>query len=206
MTAEAADDLATAWQEILERRPLLQTDRKLAGLALGVIREMGNTRAHRDVLRELASAWTQDWRLLLTAASMLVEQAGRRGMDEPPVTDDGPAWWAAAGLQRALGMIADQFEPGHVYPGQTDTGQKTQHQRRPEPLRCKSIADGRQYAEYRSGAHNFACIYSVGEARQYRDKDHVAGIVGSADPAQGGVAQLPQGLEGRQQRGECGNR
>ncbi len=113
MTAEAADDLATAWQEILERRPLLQTDRKLAGLALGVIREMGNTREHRDVLRELASTWTQDWRLHLTAASMLVAHAGRRGMDDTPITEDGPAWWAAAGLQRA---IDERSEADHEDP------------------------------------------------------------------------------------------
>jgi hypothetical protein len=120
MTAEAADDLTTAWQEILERRPLLRSDRKLAGLALGLIREMGNTAAHRDVLRELTSMWTEDWRLLLTAASMLVEQAGRRGMDEPPITDDGPAWWAAAGLRRAIDELgeAEQKDPeiaGNLY-------------------------------------------------------------------------------------------
>ena len=83
MTAEDAD-LARTWRELLERRAQLKTDPKLAGLALGLIREMGNTAAHREVLRDVASAWTDDWRLALAAASMLVEQAGRRGMDEPP--------------------------------------------------------------------------------------------------------------------------
>jgi hypothetical protein len=102
MTAEAADDLARTWQELQARRDQLRTDPKLAGLALGLIQEMGNTREHRDVLRELADAWTADWRLTLAAASMLVEQAGRRGMDEPPISDDGPAFWAASSLARAL--------------------------------------------------------------------------------------------------------
>jgi hypothetical protein len=113
MNAEAADELANAWHELLQRRTQLGSDRKLAGLALGLIREMGNTREQRDVLREITMAWTRDWRLLLTAASMLIEQAGRRAMDEPPITEDGPAWWAAAGLKQAIDELseAEQKDP-----------------------------------------------------------------------------------------------
>jgi tetratricopeptide (TPR) repeat protein len=106
MTAEDAD-LARTWRELLERRSQLKTDPKLAGLALGLIRELGNTTAHREVLRDIASAWTDDWRLTLTAASMLIEQAGRRGMDEPPISDEGPAFWAASSLERALAGLQD---------------------------------------------------------------------------------------------------
>ena len=102
MNADAAEDLTATWQTLLERRAQLRTDPKLARLALGLVREMGNGATHRDVLRELTEAWTGDWQLLLTAASMLIEQAGRRGMDEPPIRDDGPAWWAAAGLDQCL--------------------------------------------------------------------------------------------------------
>lgn len=108
MEADAAEDLATTWQELLQRRAQLRTDPELVRLALGLIREMGNASMHRDVLRELVETWTDDWQIVLTAASMLVEQAGRRGMDEPPIREDGPAWWAASGLERALGALSDE--------------------------------------------------------------------------------------------------
>ncbi|MGB5221186.1 MAG: hypothetical protein WBN60_09165, partial [Polyangiales bacterium] len=83
MNAEATEDLQAAWQELLQRRAQLLEDPKLAGLGLRLIQELGNAPAHRGVLRDLAQAWEADWRLSLVAASMLVEQAGRRGMDEP---------------------------------------------------------------------------------------------------------------------------
>jgi tetratricopeptide (TPR) repeat protein len=111
MNTEAADDLSSTWQELLQRRSQLRTDPELAGLALALIREMGNTIAHREVLHDLANAWTTSWRVMLSATSMLVEQAGRRGMDEPPISDDGPAWWAAAGLARAIESLNE--EEGH---------------------------------------------------------------------------------------------
>ena len=43
----------------------LDSDRKLAELALGLIQQMGNAPAQREVLRELAEAWRRDWRLTL---------------------------------------------------------------------------------------------------------------------------------------------
>ena len=107
MTTEAPEDLEATWQALLQRRAQLAEDPKLAGLALGLIRELGNAPAHRDVLRDLTHAWSRDWRLSLTAASMLVEQAGRRGMDEPPIAEEGPASWAAAGLERSLDALDD---------------------------------------------------------------------------------------------------
>ena len=104
---EATEDLESAWEALLQRRNRLDSDRKLAELALGLIQEMGNGAAHRDVLRRLAEAWGADWRLTLLAASLLIEQAGRRGMDEPTLTDDGPASWAANALQRSLDALGD---------------------------------------------------------------------------------------------------
>jgi len=120
MNAEASEDLQATWQELLTRRSQLLEDPKLAGLALGLIRELGNQAAHREVLHDLTRAWTDDWRLLLAAASMLVEQAGRRGMDQPPIAEEGPASWAAAGLQRCLDALddTDRKEPeiaGNLY-------------------------------------------------------------------------------------------
>jgi hypothetical protein len=36
---------------------------------------------------------------------LLIEQAGRRGMDEPPLKQDGPAAWAAEALQSSLNAL-----------------------------------------------------------------------------------------------------
>lgn len=120
MTADAPEDLEATWKDLLRRRAQLIEDPQLAGLALGLIEEMGNRPAHRDVLHDLTRAWSRDWRLLLSAASMLVEQAGRRGMDEPPLAEEGPASWAAAGLQRCLDSLdeAERTDPaiaGNLY-------------------------------------------------------------------------------------------
>jgi len=104
---EAIEALESAWEALLARQSQLGSDRQLADLALGLVREMGNRAVHRDVLRELAGAWTADWRLTLAAASLLIEQAGRRGMDEPTLIEDGPASWAATALQRSLQALDD---------------------------------------------------------------------------------------------------
>ena len=110
---ESTQDLESAWKALVGRRSQLGSDQKLAELALGLIREMGNGIAQRELLRELAVAWTADWRLTLGAASLLLEQAGRRGMDEPPLREDGPAAWAAEALQRSLDALdeADRKDP-----------------------------------------------------------------------------------------------
>jgi hypothetical protein len=104
---EATEDLEAAWEALVQRQDQLRSDRKLTDLALGLIQEMGNRVAHRPMLREVLEGWTAEWRLTLAAASLLIEQAGRRGMDEPPLTDDEPARWAADGLQRALDALSD---------------------------------------------------------------------------------------------------
>lgn len=103
----ASDDLESAWEAILQSRTRLDSDRKLANLALGLIQQMGNGPGQREVLRGVAKAWSADWRLTLPAASLLIEQAGRRGMDEPTLTDDGPASWAADALSRSLDGLND---------------------------------------------------------------------------------------------------
>ena len=104
---EVTEDIDSAWEALLQRRKRMGSDRKLAELALGLIPQMGNGPAQREVLRELADAWSNDWRLTLVAASLLIEQAGRRGMDEPTLTEDGPASWAAKAVQRALAVLGD---------------------------------------------------------------------------------------------------
>ncbi|MGB3050039.1 MAG: tetratricopeptide repeat protein [Polyangiales bacterium] len=110
---EPTQDLESAWKALVGRRSQLGSDEKLAELALGLIREMGNGIAQRELLQELAGAWTADWRLTLGAASLLLEQAGRRGMDEPPLREEGPAGWAAEALQRSLDALgeADRNDP-----------------------------------------------------------------------------------------------
>jgi len=110
---ETNEDLRSTWLALLERRQQLRADRKLAELALSLIAEMGNGPEHREVLRELNDAWRDDWALTLGIASLLIEQAGRRGMDEPALTKDGPAWWAAAALQHSLDALSesDQEDP-----------------------------------------------------------------------------------------------
>ncbi|MBW2546487.1 MAG: tetratricopeptide repeat protein [Deltaproteobacteria bacterium] len=104
---EATERLEAAWEALLQSQQRLGSDRKLAGLALELIQQMGNGAPHREVLRELIEDWSTDWRLTLTAASLLIEQAGRRGMDEPTLTDDGPASWAADALRRSLDALGD---------------------------------------------------------------------------------------------------
>lgn len=105
---DATEDLQSAWEAVLQRQSQLISDRKLADLAIGLIREMGNGPAHRDVLHRLARAWSKDWRLTLAAASLLIEQAGRRGMDEPTLTEDEPASWAATALRRCLDALSPE--------------------------------------------------------------------------------------------------
>ncbi len=99
---EATEDLQSAWEGLLTSRERLGSDRKLASLALELIQQMGNGGPHREVLRQVAESWSDDWRLTLTAASLLIEQAGRRGMDEPTLNEDGPAAWAATAIQLSL--------------------------------------------------------------------------------------------------------
>jgi len=118
--AEPTEDLESAWKALLQSRNRLDSDRKLAELALGLIQQMGNTPAQREVLRGLAESWGTDWQLTLLAASLLIEQAGRRGMDEPTLTEDGPASWAARALQRSLDALGDAERKdadvaGHLY-------------------------------------------------------------------------------------------
>jgi hypothetical protein len=110
---ESSQELESAWKALVARRSRLGSDQKLAELALGLIREMGNGVAERELLQELAGAWTSDWRLTLGAASLLLEQAGRRGMDEPPLREDGPAARAAEALRRSLNALdeADRNDP-----------------------------------------------------------------------------------------------
>ncbi len=74
---EATENLQSAWEALLERQNQVGSDRKLADLALELIREMGNGTAQRDVLRRLVEAWTNDWRLTLTGAALLSHRAGR---------------------------------------------------------------------------------------------------------------------------------
>jgi tetratricopeptide (TPR) repeat protein len=105
--SEATEDLESAWEALLQSEKRLSSDRKLADLALGLIQQLGNRAGHRDVLRRIVEAWATDWRLTLGAASLLVEQAGRRGMDEPTLTEDRPAAWAATSLQRSLDALSD---------------------------------------------------------------------------------------------------
>jgi len=83
----------------------LASDRTLAELALGLIQELGNGPAHRELLQQIAAAWTSDWQITLAVSSLLIEQAGRRGMDEPPLRQDGPAAWAAEALQSSLNAL-----------------------------------------------------------------------------------------------------
>lgn len=104
---ESNEDLESTWEALQQRRDQLRSDRKLAGLALALIREMGNRPDHREMLQQLMEAWPMDWELALVNAGLLIEQAGRRGMDEPILTDDGPAWWAATGLQRSLDALSE---------------------------------------------------------------------------------------------------
>ena len=118
--AEPTEDLESAWKALLQSQNRLDSDRKLAELALGLIQQMGNAPAQREVLRGLAESWGTDWQLTLLAASLLIEQAGRRGMDEPTLTEDGPASWAAGALQRSLDALGDAERKdadvaGHLY-------------------------------------------------------------------------------------------
>jgi len=118
--AEPTEDLESAWKALLQSQNRLDSDRKLAELALGLIQQMGNAPAQREVLRGLAESWGTDWQLTLLAASLLIEQAGRRGMDEPTLTEDGPASWAARALQRSLDALGDAERKdadvaGHLY-------------------------------------------------------------------------------------------
>lgn len=101
---EAAEDaeLGQAWQSIVARKARLGSDRRLAELALQVIRARNNESEHQAIVHDIAKSWTADWQLALEASELLIAQANRRGMDEPITREDGPAWWAATSLRAAL--------------------------------------------------------------------------------------------------------
>lgn len=99
-------ELDDAWASIVARRTRLGTDRRLAELTLEVVRARGNGPEHLEILRDVAKAWTADWALALAASELLIEQAGRRGMDEPPIRADTAATWAASALDDALGALS----------------------------------------------------------------------------------------------------
>lgn len=95
-------ELEASWKELLGQRHRLGSDPRLAELAIAIVRELGNGKSHREVLCEIADAWSAHWRLALPAASLLIQQATARGMDEPVISEDTPAHHAARALRRAL--------------------------------------------------------------------------------------------------------
>ncbi len=101
-------DLAAAWAEVSARGTQLRTDRRLAELALGLVEALGNGAAQRDLLKDLAKSWSEDAELTLLIASLLLAQAERRGQDEPIVSEDTPARWAADALQAAWSSLDDE--------------------------------------------------------------------------------------------------
>ncbi|MDH3201558.1 MAG: tetratricopeptide repeat protein [Myxococcales bacterium] len=114
------DELEATWRALLGRKGQLKSDRTLAELAIELIRELGNGTPHREVLRELAEGWPEDWKTTLAIAALLIEQAARRGMDEPVVSEDTPARWASDALRRALDALdhSERRDPaiaGHLH-------------------------------------------------------------------------------------------
>ncbi len=114
------DELEATWRALLGRREQLKSDRTLAELAIALIGELGNGTPHREILRELAQAWSKDWRITLAASALLIEQAAQRGMDEPVVSVDTPARWASDALRRGLSALdeSQQRDPniaGHLH-------------------------------------------------------------------------------------------
>ncbi len=113
------DELEATWRALLGRKGQLRSDRALAELAIALIQELGNGFPHRAVLRELADAWSKDWKIVLAIAALLIDQAERRGMDEPVVSKATPARWASDALRCALDALddADRQDPdiaGHL--------------------------------------------------------------------------------------------
>ena len=101
-TPPPSEELEAAWRDLENRKAELESDRTLAELAVRVIAGLGNQTKHRDVLHRLAQAWPRDRALILGAGGLLLEQAQRRGMDEPVTREDTPARWAASAFQSAL--------------------------------------------------------------------------------------------------------
>ncbi len=95
--------------------------------------------------------------------------------------------------------VGDDLEAGHVGPGESlrprASGTPPRSRRRPPTARS-------QWRRRRQGARaepDRASVDAVRKARQHRDREHVAGEVGAADPARFGVAQCPGGLQLRLQ-------
>ena len=102
-------------------------------------------------------------------------------------------------MQCAFGVIAEQFETGHVDARQTDSGEKAEKHGGPESRgeKCKPQS-GNCAAECTEQDHA-PRVEAVGNADENRDADHVARIVDGGDPAGFGVAQPPHADKGRQQ-------
>lgn len=96
------EELEAAWAQIADQIDRLAEDRPLAELAIQVIRVLGNATRHLVALRQIAVSWSREPDLVLGATSLLLEQAARRGMDEPVGEDDHPAAVAALCLEQCL--------------------------------------------------------------------------------------------------------
>jgi len=106
-TESDAEDLAAAWRDLEARGPRLRSDPKLARLAVELARALGNRASQRDLLQTIAEAWPNDPELTLGATALLIEQADRRGTDEPIVSDDAPARRAARALRGCIDALGE---------------------------------------------------------------------------------------------------
>ncbi|MEM7435712.1 MAG: hypothetical protein AAF436_11215 [Myxococcota bacterium] len=114
---DEARELESAFGTIRTRQSQLREDRRLAELALEVVRSLGNASEHQSVLRTVAESWTGDPDITLAVATLLVEQSARRGMDEPIVRDETPAAWAARALEATLAGLDAQSANDPVIAG-----------------------------------------------------------------------------------------
>ena len=100
------EDLDGAWALLERRADVRRDDREVARMWLELLRHSPSRASLIVEASEIVDAFPTDPTLVATACAALIGAAERRPMDEPPLTEDGPARRAAASALRCIESLS----------------------------------------------------------------------------------------------------